>query len=362
MKKPLIISIILCTALLLSACTPTYIMPPADESSKFAGAQYEAEESAEESSIKPQESSKANEESSAESSQEASSEASSEVSQEASSEVSEEPSAESSQESSSEASSEPVQESSSEPSQESTESSAESSTEPVQESSAPTEESSQEPSQESSTEPAPPIPPGTPDYTLQDWINASDNVTNYIIRQTIEDYLYDNDMAAALEHLSTPPTYTWQDIEWYIGDDSEIYYLFDSYDGSQRFSIPSGISITGASYSISDYFDWTGRCVGPWETANAETANFFYMTFSSDGVFYLGYGWAYSEFFGFEEGTFSFSQDGSQITITLPNRAPATFTFRVNHNHIILVQSSDTGIMTGDGPGIVYVLTMYPPY
>ena len=252
MKKRLFICLV-CTALILTSCTSQTDLPRKPSRDKFAGGQY-IEESSEESSSEPM--------------------------QESSVESSTEPV----QESSMESSTEPVQESSS-PVEESSaaaessvpdESSAESSTEPVQESSSQAEESS-----------AAAKDPST--YTIVDWLGTTEQEADYIIAQTIEDYLYDNDMEAVLNHMSNPSYYNSQTVAWFIDDTGEIYYSIPNFSNTAYLEIPSGVVVSGALFYISDYFDWSGRCVGPWAAANAETANFFRMTFSASGDFYLGY-------------------------------------------------------------------------
>ena len=314
MKKRLFICLV-CTALILTSCTSQTDLPRKPFQDKFAGGQY-IEESSEESSSEPMQESSAPQESSVESSTESST-----------------PTAESS-----------AAAESSVPD----ESSAESSTEPVQESSSPAEESS-----------AAAKDPST--YTIVDWLGTTEQEADYIIAQTIEDYLYDNDMEAVLNHMSNPSYYNSQTVAWFIDDTGEIYYSIPNFSNTAYLEIPSGVVVSGALFYISDYFDWSGRCVGPWAAANAETANFFRMTFSASGDFYLGYGWQYSEFFGFEQGTFSFSQDGTQISITLPDRGTSTFDLLVIYKHVILIQRSETGLMTGDPAGTIYTLTMTGP-
>ena len=359
MKKRLFICLV-CTALILTSCTSQTDLPRKPSQDKFAGGQY-IEESSEESSSEPMQESSV--ESSTEPVQESSVESSSEPVQESSVESSTEPV----QESSMESSTEPVQESSMESSTEPVqESSAENSTEPVQESSDPQEssaESSTEPVQESSS-PAEESSAAAKDpstYTIVDWLGTTEQEADYIIAQTIEDYLYDNDMEAVLNHMSNPSYYNSQTVAWFIDDTGEIYYSIPNFSNTAYLEIPSGVVVSGALFYISDYFDWSGRCVGPWAAANAETANFFRMTFSASGDFYLGYGWQYSEFFGFEQGTFSFSQDGTQISITLPDRGTSTFDLLVIYKHVILIQRSETGLMTGDPAGTIYTLTMTGP-
>ena len=228
---------------------------------------------------------------------------------------------------------------------------------PAEESSKPAEESSK-PAEESSA----PAPKDPATYTIVDWLGTTEAEADYIIAQTIEDYLYDNDMEAVLDHMSNPSYYNSQTVAWYIDDTGEIYYSIPNFSNTAYLDIPSGILVTGAVYNISDYFEWTGRCVGPWATQNAETANFFYMSFSGSGDFYLGYGWQYSEFFGFDQGPFSFNQAGTQVSIDLAEHGTCTFDFFVNYEHIILIQRSETGLMTGDPVGTIYVLTMKSPY
>ncbi|MBR3392998.1 MAG: hypothetical protein IKG51_02700 [Firmicutes bacterium] len=338
MKKRLLICLV-CTALILTSCTSQTDLPRKPSQDKFAGGQY-IEESSAESSSEPVQESSVPQESSVESSTESSTPPA-ESSAAAESSVPDESSAESStepvQESSAESSSEPVQESS-----------VESSTEPVQESSSPAEESS-----------AAAKDPST--YTIVDWLGTTEQEADYIIAQTIEDYLYDNDMEAVLNHMSNPSYYNSQTVAWFIDDTGEIYYSIPNFSNTAYLEIPSGVVVSGALFYISDYFDWSGRCVGPWAAANAETANFFRMTFSASGDFYLGYGWQYSEFFGFEQGTFSFNQDGTQISITLPDRGTSTFDLLVIYKHVILIQRSETGLMTGDPAGTIYTLTMTGP-
>ena len=314
MKKRLFICLV-CTALILTSCTSQTDLPRKPSRDKFAGGQY-IEESSEESSSEPMQESSAPQESSAESS--------------------------------TESSTPPAESSAAAGSSVPDESSTESSTEPVQESSSPAEESS-----------AAAKDPST--YTIVDWLGTTEQEADYIIAQTIEDYLYDNDMEAVLNHMSNPSYYNSQTVAWFIDDTGEIYYSIPNFSNTAYLEIPSGVVVSGALFYISDYFDWSGRCVGPWAAANAETANFFRMTFSASGDFYLGYGWQYSEFFGFEQGTFSFSQDGTQISITLPDRGTSTFDLLVIYKHVILIQRSETGLMTGDPAGTIYTLTMTGP-
>ena len=387
MKKCMLLSLLLCAALLLSSCTSQTPMPKKPSGDKFAGGEY-VEESVKEESSKPvEESSKPVEESSAPAEESSAVESSAPVEESSAAESSapveesSNPAEESSapvEESSNpaEESSAPVEESSkpaeesSKPAEESSapaeESSkpAEESSKPAEESSAPVEESSK-PAEESSAPAEESSAPAAKDpatYTIVDWLGTTEAKADYIIAQTIENYLYDYDMEAVLDHMSNPSYYNSQTVAWYIDDTGEIYYSIPNFNNTAYLDIPSGILVTGALYNISDYFEWTGRCVGPWATKNAETANFFYISFSGSGDFYLGYGWQYSEFFGFDQGPFSFNQAGTQVSIDLAEHGTCTFDFFVNYEHIILVQRSDTGLVTGDPAGTIYVFTMMSPY
>lgn len=347
MKRVLAVFLIICMALSMAACT--------NKGGKGDGSSVAEEESSNRYIKRPDSSSKEESTEPESSSQpEPSSEASSES--EPSQEESKPESKPSSDDEHSgieqESSSEP-EESSSEP-EESSSKPEESSSEPEESSSEP-EESSSEPEEESSK---PEEKPDYDSYTFPDWYDASDEETTYIIAQTIEAYLYENDMETCLEHLVTPVEYDWKTIEWYVEENKEIYLIQPKAKGGGENYIPTGINTTGYEYAFEDYFGRKGICCGPWKTPNVLDANYFTMTFTMDGIFQFAYGRMYSEFYGGAEGSYAYDKATKQIMISIIDGVNLVYDVRVFYNHIILIQRSEDGLINGDQPGWVYVLTM----
>lgn len=233
----------------------------------------------------------------------------------------------------------------------------ESSSKPEESSSKP-EESSSKPEDESSEASE---KPDYDSYTFPDWYGASDEETTYIIAQTIEAYLYVNDMNTSLDHLGNPVSYDWKTVSWYVEENKEIYFVQPKSDGSGENYIPSGINTTGYAYSFSDYFGWSGYCCGPWATENDFDVNYFVMSFAQDGSYFMNLGRMYGEFYGGVDGTYQLDLDKQQVTIRIIDGVDLVFDCRVFYKHIILIQRSEDGILSSDVPGTVYVLTMQDP-
>ena len=232
----------------------------------------------------------------------------------------------------------------------------ESSSKPEESSSKP-EESSSKPEDESSQT----AEGDDGSFNFPQCYGASDEETTYIIAQTIEAYLYVNDMNTSLDHLVHPVSYDWKTTPWYIEENKEIYFIQPTSDGSGENYIPSGINTAGYEYHLSDYFGWTGYCCGPWATENDFDVNYFIMSFSQDGSFFLNLGRMYGEFYGGVDGSYQLDLDKQQVTIRIIDGTDLVFDCRVFYKHIILIQRSEDGILSSDVPGTVYVLTMQEP-
>ncbi len=233
----------------------------------------------------------------------------------------------------------------------------ESSSEPEESSSKPDEfsEASEEESSQNDEK------PDYASYTFPDWYNASDEETNYIIAQTVEAYLYLNDMGTCLEHMSSPVSYDWKTMPWYVEENGEIYFTQPTADGKGENYIPSGINSTGWEYHFSEYLGWSGICCGPWKEENVLEANYFVMSFTATDVFFMAYGRMYSEFFGSVDGSYKYDENAKQVTISIIDGTDLVYDVCVLYKHIILIQRSEFGLLSGEEPGTVYVLTMQEP-